>query len=84
MQFTRNREKATLLELPFCKKDPGKNFVFAMWSLGRLAGAGGQNPASSPRFVAGEGQGGGLGGTRVWFVGLDGVEAATASGHAGS
>jgi hypothetical protein len=46
--------KATLLELPFCKKDPGKNFVLAMWSLERLAGAGGQIPASSPRFLAGE------------------------------
>jgi hypothetical protein len=75
---------ATLLELPFCNKDPGKKLGFAMWPLGRLAGAGCRNPASSPRFLAGGGQGDGLGGTRVWFVGLDGVGAAPVSGHAGS
>jgi hypothetical protein len=52
---------ATLLELPFCNKDPGKKLGFAMWPLGRPAGAGCTILASSPALAAGEGQGGGLG-----------------------
>jgi hypothetical protein len=62
---------ATLLELPFCKKDPGKNCCFAMWPLGRPAGAGGPIPASSPGLAAGEGLEKGLGCPRRRFEGLD-------------
>jgi hypothetical protein len=35
MQFTRISHSLLLLELHFCKKDPGKIFTFAMSSLGR-------------------------------------------------
>jgi hypothetical protein len=71
---------ATLLELPFRKKDPGKNFAFAMLPLGRLAGASCRNPASSPRFLAGEGQGESLGCRGGRFRYLAGPVVAPASG----
>jgi hypothetical protein len=57
--------KGNTIGVTFCNKDPGKKLGFAMWPLGRPAGAGCRNPASSPWFLAGEGQGNGLGGTRV-------------------
>jgi hypothetical protein len=52
--------------------------------LGRPAGAGGSIPASAGGGTRRERRGGGLGIARVWFVSLDGVGAAPASGHAGS
>jgi hypothetical protein len=71
---------ATLLELPFCNKGPGKNLMFAMWPLGRPAGAGGEIPARPARFLAGEWLGKGLGLLEAWFGCLDGVEVAPARG----
>jgi hypothetical protein len=71
---------ATLLELPLCNKDPGKKLGFAMWPLGRPAGAGGEIPARPARFLAGEWLGKGLGLLGAWFGCLDGVEVAPASG----
>jgi hypothetical protein len=47
-----------------------------MWPSGQPAGAGCRNPASSPRFLAGEGQGEGPWGLGAWFGCLDGVEVA--------
>jgi hypothetical protein len=45
--FLRNLQeigKLTLLfQLHFCSRDPGKNFGFAMWSLGGPAGAARRN-----------------------------------------
>jgi hypothetical protein len=58
---------ATLLELPFCNKDPGKKLGFAMWPLGRPAGAGGSIPASAGGGTRRERRGGGLGIARVRF-----------------
>jgi hypothetical protein len=59
--FLRNLQEtgkmATLLELPFCNKDPGKILMFAMWLLGRPAGAGGPNSGEPRRGLAGGGLG---------------------------
>jgi hypothetical protein len=71
---------ATLLELPFCKKDPGKIYSFAMWPMWRLAGAGGQNSGEARRGSVGEGLGEGLGCPRRRFEGLDRAEVLPASG----
>jgi hypothetical protein len=71
---------ATLLELPFCNKDPGKILAFAMLPLGRPAGTGCSIPASSSVLVAGEWLGKGLGLLGAWFGCLDGVEVAAARG----
>jgi hypothetical protein len=64
MQFTRIRKSLLLLEFTFCSEDPGKKVGFAMWPLGRLAGAGEPIPASSPTLAAGERLGRVLRGTR--------------------
>jgi hypothetical protein len=80
MQFTRNREITSLLELPFCREALGKNLGFAMWSLGALPARSDEIPAGwSPKFTGG-GWGGGLGATRGRFGVLDRGGAAPASG----
>jgi hypothetical protein len=71
---------ATLLELPFCNKDPGKKLGFAMWPLGRPAGAGCSIPASSPALAAGGRLGRGLGVREGRFRCLAGPVVAPASG----
>jgi hypothetical protein len=63
---------ATLLELPFCNKDPGKKLGFAMWPLGRPAGAGGAIPARPTALAGWERARGGPGATGVRFGGLSG------------
>jgi hypothetical protein len=65
---------ATLLELPFCNKDPGKKLGFAMWPLGRPAGAGGAIPARPAALAGRERARGGPGATGVRFGGLDRAE----------
>jgi hypothetical protein len=55
------------LELPNCKKALGKNCCFAMWPLGRPAGAGGANSGEARRSLAGEGRGKGARVARVLF-----------------
>jgi hypothetical protein len=84
MQFTRNSKITTLLELHFCKKDPGKIFTFAMSPLGRGQRTVRRNWASSPALAAGEGEWEGPWATGERFGCLDGVEAARAAGCAGS
>jgi hypothetical protein len=57
-----------------CTKTPGNNKGLAMWSLGRLAGAGGAIPASSGGGVGWGERGEGLGFTRDLFGPELGVE----------
>jgi hypothetical protein len=56
-----------LFELPLCTEALGKNFCFAMWPLGRPAGAGWENSGEARWSLAGEGREEGLGVTRVLF-----------------
>jgi hypothetical protein len=64
---------ATLLELPFCKKDPGKNLGFAMSPVGRPAGVAGPNSGDRRRWGAGRRRGKVQGSPRARFGGLEGA-----------
>jgi hypothetical protein len=70
--FSRNLQataKALLLfELPFRSEALGNIFCFAMWPLGRPAGAVGANSSEARRSLAGEVRDEGLEVTRVRFV----------------
>jgi hypothetical protein len=50
--FLRNLQESAnsllLFQLFFCSRDPRKIFVFAMWSLGAVAGAGWANSGDVP------------------------------------
>jgi hypothetical protein len=80
--FLRNLQETgkwqTLLELPFCKKDPGKIFGFAMSSPGRGGRRGWPNSGSSPWVLAGEGREEGQGSLVSGF--LAGVQVGAAPG----
>jgi hypothetical protein len=82
--FLRNLQETAkpllLFELPFRSEALGKNFCFAMWPLGRAAGAAGAIPGELLAGLAGEGRGKGDRVARGWFgpelgAELDGGEA---------
>jgi hypothetical protein len=83
MQFTKIRKNTSLFELPNCKKALGKKFCFAMWSLGRPAGAAGAIPGELVAGLAGEGRGKGLWATGARFGDLVGARSGQWGGHAG-
>jgi hypothetical protein len=67
MEFTRIRKVTLLFELPFCSQALGKILFFAMWPLGRPAGAAGAIPGELVAGLAGEGRWKGLWVARVRF-----------------
>jgi hypothetical protein len=80
-----------LFELRLCREALGKNFCFAMWPLGRPAGACCANSGEPRWSLAGEGREEGLGVTRVLFgnsvggerLSVGGAPAASGGGRRG-
>jgi hypothetical protein len=66
----KNQENGNTIGVTFCNKDPGKKLGFAMWPLGRPAGASCRNLASAGGGTRRERRGGGLGIARVRFGAL--------------
>jgi hypothetical protein len=62
------------LSYPFAEKPSRRFLVLQCGPLGRPAGAGCRNSASSPAFLAGRGRGEGLGLLGTWFGVLDRAE----------
>jgi hypothetical protein len=72
-----------LFELPICREPLGKKFFFAMWSLGRSAGAGGENSGELVAGLARKGRGKGVWATGARFAGLVGARSGRWGGHTG-